>query len=195
VKNGEECFRRFLEGDGSGFEDVVDLYRDYLIYFINRYVHDMGAAEDLAADMFAVLYVDKNRYHFKVSLKTYLFAIGKHRAINYLKKSARAVPMDTEGLEAAAGDAGGGGGSPEDGSPEEIYIKDERDKQIDAALEKLHEEYRAVLHLLYFEGLTYEEAARVLGKSKKQIDNLAYRAKRALKAMLERDGFTYEIQG
>ena len=41
-------------------------------------------------------------------------------------------------------------------------------------------------------GTSLEEAAKILGKSKRQIENLLYRAKSALKAKLEKEGFTYE---
>ena len=44
------------------------------------------------------------------------------------------------------------------------------------AIEKLSEDYRAAVYLIFFEELSYEQAAKVLGKSKKQIDNLIYRA-------------------
>ena len=56
------------------------------------------------------------------------------------------------------------------------------------ALNGLREDYRTILHLLYFEELSYEQAAKVMKKSRKQIDNLAYRAKLALKVRLEKEG-------
>ena len=41
---------------------------------------------------------------------------------------------------------------------------------------------------MFFEELSYEDAARVLGKNKKQIDNLVYRAKAVLKKILTEEG-------
>lgn len=35
-------------------------------------------------------------------------------------------------------------------------------------------------------------AAKIMGKSKKQLANLLYRAKQALKTELEKEGFCYE---
>ena len=46
---------------------------------------------------------------------------------------------------------------------------------------------QAAVHLVYFEELSYEDAAKVLGKSKKQIDNLLYRAKTALRNALGKE--------
>ena len=41
---------------------------------------------------------------------------------------------------------------------------------------------------MYFEDLSYEEIARVMKVSKKQVDNLLYRGKKQLRAILEEGG-------
>ena len=55
------------------------------------------------------------------------------------------------------------------------------------ALNELRPDYRDVLHLLYFEEMSYREAATVLKKSAKQINNLAFRAKNAMRAAMQRE--------
>ena len=56
-------------------------------------------------------------------------------------------------------------------------------------MQELKEEYRIALHLIYFEEMSYEEAGKVMHKSRKQIENYAYRARNALKSILEQEGF------
>ena len=51
----------------------------------------------------------------------------------------------------------------------------------------IKEQYQEALYLLYFEGLSLDEAARVLGKNKKQVENLSYRGKQALKQDLGKE--------
>ena len=70
MDNGAASYRRFLDGDESGFDEIIGLYHDSLIYFINRYVNNFAAAEDLAADTFMELLVHKKRYSFQSSFKT-----------------------------------------------------------------------------------------------------------------------------
>ena len=41
---------------------------------------------------------------------------------------------------------------------------------------------------MYFEDLSYEEIARVMKRTKKQVDNLLYRGKQRLRAILEEGG-------
>jgi len=53
-------------------------------------------------------------------------------------------------------------------------------------------EYRQILYLIYFEGFNKEEAALVMNKSERQIKDLLFNSKKALKDELERRGFEYE---
>ena len=43
---------------------------------------------------------------------------------------------------------------------------------------------RVVIHLIYFEDLSYDEAGKVMKKSRKQVDNLLYRAKKSFASFL-----------
>ena len=85
MDNGASSYRRYLNGDEEAFDEIVKEYFDNLVFFIDRYVHDYAAAEDLAIDAFTYLVVHKHRYHFRVSLKTYLFMIGRSRALDHIK--------------------------------------------------------------------------------------------------------------
>ena len=60
------------------------------------------------------------------------------------------------------------------------------------AMDRLNNDYRTVLYLVYFEEVDGDGAAKIMGKSKKQLANLLYRAKQALKTELEKEGFCYE---
>ena len=59
---------------------------------------------------------------------------------------------------------------------------------MNAALAHLPQDMAAAVRLVYFEEMTYAEAARVMGKKSKQVDNLLYRAKRELQGILGEEG-------
>ena len=86
MDNGASSYRRFLSGDESAFDEIMKELFDSLVFFIDRYVHDVHTAEDIAIDVFSDLIVHKHRYNFKVTLKTYLFMLGRSRALNYIKR-------------------------------------------------------------------------------------------------------------
>ena len=76
MDNGACSYRRFLDGDESAFNDIMEQLFCKLVFFIDSYVHDIHAAEDIAIDTFSDLIVHKHRYNFKVTLKTYLYMIS-----------------------------------------------------------------------------------------------------------------------
>ncbi len=57
-----------------------------------------------------------------------------------------------------------------------------------SAIEALPPDYRQTLYLLEIEGMSVEEAASIMGKTKKQLYNLAFRSRQALRTALSRMG-------
>ena len=179
MDNGASSYRRFLDGDESAFDEIMkELFRG-LVFFIDRYVQDVHTAEDLAIDTFSDLIVHKNRYNFKVTLKTYLYMVGRSRALDHIR---RRKIIDFVALSHAAD-------LPDDSiALEEMVLADERKRMVNAAIARLPEDMRVVVHLICFEEMTYDEAARVMKKNRKQVDNLLYRAKKELRIILGEDG-------
>ena len=174
MDNGASSYRRFLDGDESAFNDIMkELFRS-LVFFIDGYVHDVHSAEDIAIDAFSDLVVHKHRYNFKVTLKTYVFMLGRSRALDYIKH--RKVLSFVELSEAECIE--------DEKTLEELVLADERKRVVNAAIAKLSEDMRVVIHLVYFEDMTYDEAAKVMRKNRKQVDNLLYRAKKELRIIL-----------
>lgn len=179
MKNGEEYYRRFLEGDQSAFNYLVQIYFDNLTYFIKRYVHDFATAEDIAMDSMLELIIHKRRYDFRCSLKTYLFMIGRSKALNYIKRNKRIILMQNDSYDFLS--------LKDTDTPEEKILLDEKSKALNLAISELPKDMREAVYLVYYENQSYEQVAKILNKNVKQIDNLLYRAKRTLKTILKEE--------
>lgn len=179
MDNGACSYRRFLSGDESAFDEIMKELFHGLVFFVDRYVHDVHTAEDIAIDAFSDLIVHKHRYNFKVSLKTYLYMIGRSRALDYIKHRKVIDFVEISEAETVSSD---------EKLLEESVLSEERKRIVNKAVANLPEDMRVVIHLIYFEEMTYEEAAKVMKKNRKQVDNLLYRAKRELRALLGEDG-------
>ena len=91
----EKDYSAFLAGDNDGFERLVIRYKDGLIYYLNKIIKNITIAEDLAQDAFVEVYVHKERFvPGKASFKTYLYTIGHHKAVDYVRKCQREVLTD-----------------------------------------------------------------------------------------------------
>ncbi len=179
MSRGEELYRRYQDGDNSGFDDLIELYRENLIFFLLRYLPQIEDAEDAAEDAFVALLFHPYREDRGASLKTYLFTLGRNRALNVLKKQKRQAAYQARNCS-----------QPEEiAALEDRLCRDETRRELLRAMDSLSPGYREALYLLYFEGLTLEEASRVMKKSKKQMENLSYRGKKALREKLGREDF------
>lgn len=175
---GADLYRKFVEGDDEAFEELISAYSKNLLFFINGYVRDLPASEDLMEDTFLDLYVHKGRYEkLSASFKTYLFRIARNKAFGYLrfKRRVTVVPPDADCLRGETEDV------------ENAVLKEERLKTLSSAMEDMRVEYREVLELVFIEDMSYDEAAKVVKKSVKQVTNLVYRAKLQLKDILKKE--------
>lgn len=178
MDHGASSYRRYLSGDEDAFAEIVKEYFDHLVFFIARYVTDLAAAEDIAMDVFAWLIVHKNRYNFSVSLKTYLFMLGRSRALDHIRHRSRLQTVELSQVAEVA-DPGQ--------CLEAALLTDARKQTVHRAMDTLPEEMRLAVHLTYFEDLSADEVAKVLKKNRKQIYNLLYRAKKTLRTVLEEE--------
>ena len=180
MDNGAGSYRRFLAGDDSAFAEIIREYRDGLI--LNSFVCNITEAEDLAEDTFIKLVTKRPRYNGKASFRTWLYTIGGNLARDYLRRSANRGTLPLENYELTA----------DEQELEEIVIRNERNIAVHRSMNKLKAEYRQILWLIYFEGMSMKDASAVIGIKTHAAENLAFKARQALKTQLEKDGFVYE---
>ena len=183
MDNGASSYRRFLDGDDKGIAEIVEDYKDGLILYLNGYVNNIFIAEELTEDTFFRLITKKPRYSGKSTFKSWLYAIGRNVAVDYIRHNSKLLQTPIEDMENYLS---------EELSLEQSYIKEERKIIVHKALSKLTTDYRTILWLVFFEGFSNKEAAIVLKKNDRQIKDLLYRAKQSLKSKLEKEGFIYE---
>ncbi len=183
MDNGASSYRRFLDGDDNGIVEIIEDYKDGLILFINRYVNNIHIAEELTEDTFFQLVTKKPRFTVKYAFKTWLYTIGRNLAINYTKHHRYIAETPTDELKDLCAD---------EDNIEASYLREEQKLQLNKALSNIHSKYATVLHLKYFEEMSNDQISKVLKKNKRQVENMLYQAKQALKSELEREGFIYE---
>ena len=183
MDNGASSYRRFLEGNDDGIVQIIKDHKDGLMFYLNSFVQNIHLAEDLTEDTFVKLIARRPRFSGKSTFKTWLYAIGRNVALDFLRKNAKLPTVSAEEAMTLIAD---------EADVARQYLCSERKLQVHKALKQLNDEYRQVLVLIYFEDFQNEQVASIMGKSKKQIENLVYRAKLSLKSELEKEGFEYE---
>ena len=182
MDNGESSYRRFLAGDDSGMVELVREFKDGLMLYLRSYTDDINAAEDCVQDTFIRLAVKKPKFNGKSTFKTWLYTIGRNIAIDNVRKLRRNSGVSLSDCGILADEA----------NLEQSYLVSEQKINLRHAMCRLKDEYQQVLYLTYFEEFSNEETSKIIGKSRKQIENLLYNARKALRTELEKEGFKYE---
>ena len=174
----ESLYRQYLNGDDEGLNALMKKYGDPLTLYIDGYLHDVHESEELMLDVFAYLFTKKPRIR-DGGFKAYLYKAARHMALRHKSKRKRMFSLDAltdepDGQQLA----------------EEVIGTAERNRILHGCMGEMNPDYREVLYLTYFEGMSYAQAAEVTGKSVKQITNLVYRGKESLRKLLEREGIT-----
>ena len=177
------AYLRYLKGDDSAFEEIITQYRDGLLLYICTFVSDMNFSEEICEEVFVKLAVNRPRFSENGHFKTWLYTISRNEAISALRKIKRRREFPLEEAESSAS---------ERQDLEKAYLKSEQKKVLYKALNEINENYREVLRLVYLEGFKNKEAAKIMRKTPRQIENLLFRAKAALKEKLLKEGFVYE---
>ena len=183
MDNGASSYRRYLDGDDKGLSEIVGDYKDGLILYLNQFVNNFCVAEELTEDTFFRLITKKPKFSGKSSFKSWLFAIGRNIAVDYIRHNSKIMNTPIEDMDNCISDGK---------NLEQAYITEESKRTLHSALAKLPPDYRRVLWLVYFEDFSNREVAVAMKKNDRQIKNLLYRAKKSLKAELDKEGFIYE---
>lgn len=113
--------------------------------------------------------------------KSYLYKTARNLALRHANKRRHHCCFSLEALE----------DEPESGLLVEAVLQtEEQNRILHQCMEKLNPDYCEALYLLYFENMSYAQAAQVMGKTTKQIDHLLERGKKALRPLLEQEGIT-----
>ncbi|MBO5858225.1 MAG: RNA polymerase sigma factor [Clostridia bacterium] len=181
MDKGNESYQRFLAGDKKGLVEIMELYSDSLVSFINGFVHNESTAEDLMQDTYLELIVKEKSFRGESQFKTWLFKIARNKAIDHIRKHGRVIPVDGSFVFL-----------PDNDFVEKHTEESERKNAVLSAMSKIKPLYAQVIYLSFYEDMSNEEIASVIGKSKRQVEMLIYRAKDSLKKALEKEGFDYE---
>ncbi|MEU6349483.1 sigma-70 family RNA polymerase sigma factor [Streptomyces sp. NPDC047072] len=153
-----ELQRRLVYGDESALAEAYTAYGSLVRAVAVRVTRSRAAAEDVAQEVFAQLW--SRPYAFDAgrgSLRTWLSVLAHRRAVDWVRsearhrKDARADDLTLHAIPDA---------SP---GPAEALVDRERSLLLHTALAELPPQQREVVHLAYFAGRTYRQAAVELG--------------------------------
>jgi RNA polymerase sigma-70 factor, ECF subfamily len=168
----------------AAFEAIVLTYARPLTAFAWRYLKSADAAADLVQDAFAHLWEHRAQLRVRGSLRGYLYAATRNRALNVLEHQ-RIEARWREGARAAAARRGAAAVAvPRSTLPDAILESAELGATVHDALRSLPPRAREIARLRWIERLSQREIAQALGIAVPTVSAHLTRTAKRLRALL-----------
>lgn len=181
-----EIVRQVLEGDVNAFETLLTRYGDLVQRIVSRRV-PVHEVEETVQEAFVRAYRSLHTFREQGRFRQWLSSVAVRTCYDYWRKAYRSqeVPLSAmsekhrdwlEGVMTA-------------GSVQSLQDADSRREAaelLEWAMARLSAEDRVVLELIYLEGLSTRETARLLGWSAANVKVRSFRSRRKLERLLGR---------
>lgn len=179
-------------------------FRPQMLKFARLQLQDSATAEDVVHEAIGAALAGANRFSGRSALKTWLFAILRHKIVDALRERGRTVPISSLATEEDALDAAFDAlfsasahwhpaSRPQAwGDPEQTLAQREFWVAFETCLELLPANTARVFMMREFLGLETPEISRNLDISTGNCHVILHRARAALRLCLERGWFNNE---
>ena len=158
AESDADLIERLKGRDQQAMADLYDRYGRAAYSLVLRIVRDSATAEDLVQETFLRIWNRVQGFDGRRgALATWILAVARNRAIDYLRSTTGRMARSQFEVDAAEHPS--------------LFVDMERQivnsdaaRRIREALARMNENYRTVIELAYFEGLSQTEMAEKMGQ-------------------------------
>lgn len=169
----QELVQAVLNGDTKYYAEIVKRYQQLVANICYKLAGNKIDVEEVVQTVFVELYLSLSRFRFQAKLTTYIYRITLNTITKSLNKINRYEQWDDKLAD-----------NIHTPSIYDEMVKDERTRELYAAIDRLKYEQRVALTLHCFNDMSYKEVAEVMEVSLSKVETLIFRAKKNLKKML-----------
>ncbi|UPZ36352.1 sigma-70 family RNA polymerase sigma factor [Sphingobacterium sp. PCS056] len=167
-----QIWQLFQVGHEASFKVLFERYNQSLYNYGFKFTQDNAVIEDSIQELFVKLWSNKENLNTDVSVKNYLYKSFRRNLIKNIEQTIKRAHVTNSAIEHLPFTIE----LPHDVSmirkERVLEIKD----KLDQALSNMTARQREIIHLRFFEELTYAEIASIMGLSTKDTYKLYYRA-------------------
>jgi len=184
----QEIIERILAGNPQEFSLLVERFKSRVFNYIYRMINNYDSALELSQDVFLKSYASLDKYDPAYRFSTWIFRISANTAIDFLrKKKGMYTSIDQpihyngeDNLYLQIKDSGE--------SPLESLQQKEISSKIEEAIRLLPEKYQELIILRHINDCSYQEISDITRLPLGTVKNRIFRAREALKQLLEEKG-------
>jgi RNA polymerase sigma-70 factor (ECF subfamily) len=167
-ESDERLLARYREtGDRALFESLIRRYEREIYSYLRRYIGNAEMAEDAFQGTFLQVHLKCHQFDSDRRFRPWLYAIATNQAIDVQRRNKRHRMVSLDRSSSGEKDDRGNSWSEKlvGDSPDPLMAaaNGENSQWVNESVESLGESMQQVVHLVYYQGLKYREAADVLG--------------------------------
>ncbi len=167
------AIRRYLAGDARAARELVERYQRPLFTVALRMLGNAQDAEDVTQAVFGRVFRDLQAYDTSHRFFSWVYRMTVNAALNAQRDRKSLVTIEDDTALPAVGSA-----------DDAIAVEE----QVHKALAALKPDDRSIVVLRYFQSLSYDEIAEVLGIPTKTVKSRLFTARDRLRVLLGREG-------
>lgn len=174
-----------LLGNKQAYAQIINKYKNPLYTTILRMTGNQQDATDLVQEAFIKIYLQLGKFDGKGSFSSWMYRV----AINHCMDEFRKKRYKMEQIEVREDDV------MDFHHPEMIFLKKEKNRQLEKLIGCLPEEERMILLLRYVNELSYNEIGELMSLPLSTVRNKLHRAKKKLRETIkeEKGGYFHEM--
>jgi RNA polymerase sigma-70 factor (ECF subfamily) len=180
-----ELIQKIAAKDHGAFKALVDRYQALVINTCYNLLGNRQDAEDVAQEVFFQVYKSARKFRGEAKISTWLYRIAVNRSLNFIRDNKRfgwlkSLSSLLEGERQEVADVP----ASDSDRPDIALEKKERNVIVQKAIDSLPENQRTAFVLHKYEGLSYQEIAKISKYSLSSVESLIHRAKLNLQKKL-----------
>ncbi len=165
-------------GDREAFERLFDCHREVVMSMLTRLTGNTYDACDLMQETFIKAFLNISKYDSRYRFSQWIVTIARNTFIDHLRhRDTRddSLTIDPTRTSDLAVD-----------NPEEKIIIDEQRREIEHNIDALSRNYKKIIEMRYYQGLSYEEIAEELSIPVGTVKTRLFRAKERLNELINK---------
>lgn len=167
-----------LAGNKQAYAHIINKYKNQLYATVLRMTKNPQDAQDLVQEAFIKVYHQLGKYDKKGPFYGWLYRVTINHCMDEFRKKRyqmKQVEMNEETIL-------------NPNHPEVIFIKKEKNRQLERLIGSLPEDERMIILLRYVNELSYNEISELMDIPLSQVRNKLHRAKKKMRESVKQEG-------
>lgn len=180
IKKNKEIINEARNGSQSAYKALLNMFWKEVYLFQLSKIKNEDEAEDITIKTFAKAFDKLHTFNEKYTFKTWLITISKNIYIDHLRKQKKAtisIHKDDNSVFDIQDDTP---------SVEDKIITEQNLAKLLAYIKKLKPHYQEIIHLRYFQEMSYKEIANELNEPMNNVKVKLLRARKLLAEIIRK---------